>query len=47
MVSVRGLGEGGWGGREWSMAPAKEAPVCIDGTEHFLLACRSLNAALG
>lgn len=26
--------------------PAEEAPVCIDGTEHFLLARRSLNAAL-
>lgn len=26
--------------------PVEEAPVCIDGTEHFLLACRSLNAAL-
>lgn len=42
-----GLGEEGFRGKGMEHVPAAEAPVCIDGTEHFLLACRSLNAAQG
>lgn len=42
-----GLGEEGFRGKGMEHVPALEAPVCIDGTEHFLLACRSLNAAQG
>lgn len=46
-VCQGGLGEEGFRGKGMEHGPAEEAPVCIDGTEHFLLACRSLNAALG
>lgn len=42
-----GLGEEGFRGKGMEHVPAAEAPVCIDGTEHFLLVCRSLNAARG
>lgn len=52
ICAFHGVCQGGWerrvsGGKGMEHVPAAEAPVCIDGTEHFLLACRSLNAARG
>lgn len=51
ICAFHGVCQGGWGrrasgGKGMEHVPAEEAPVCIDGTEHFLLACRSPNAAL-
>lgn len=52
ICAFHGVCQGDWGGglrgggEGMEHVPAEEAPVCIDGTEHFLLARRSLNAAL-